>query len=133
MSDVCSFAGVNLNDRTNTFTGNGVNLGYKHTEFDEVRSYTGAIKQVDVHQPLTDVVIPLRVIGTGGTPADDLYDRLLAIKAVCVSGGTLTWQPSGEDSQSFTIGPSPEPEIKLDELYRLKHIARFELHLKRFP
>jgi len=137
MADVCTLGTgtpLNLNDRAKTFVDYGVDLGYKRTEFDEVRSYTGSIRQVDVHQPLIDVVIPMTVKGTGGTPADDLYDTLVLIKAQCIAGGTMTWQPDGEPSgQTFTIGPSSEPEIKFDELYKLRHIAKFELHLKRMP
>lgn len=133
MADVCTLGSVDLNDGSTTFVGYGVDLGYKRTEFDEVRSHSGAIRMIDVHQTLIDVVIPVKVVGTGGTPADALYDKLVDIKAVCVSGGTLTWQPSGESSQVFTVVMSPEPEVKVDELYRLKHIARMELRLKRLP
>lgn len=135
MADVCTFLPatgslVNLNDRTNTFVGYGIDMGAKATIFDEVRSYTGAIRQVDVHQPLIDVVIPMKVVATD---SDTLYDKVAEIKAAVVQGGTLTWQPDGQPSRSYTIGCSPEPEIKEDEVHKLHHMARFELHLKRLP
>jgi hypothetical protein len=139
VADACTFGSgspLNLNNRTKTFVMYGADLGYKHTDFDEVRAYTGAIRQVDVHQPLIEVVIPMKVVGLGAdddAKAADLQATLIAIKAQCVAGGTLTWTPDGEPTQTFTIGPSPEPEIKLDEVYKLRHKARFELHLQRMP
>jgi len=131
MADVCTLGSLNLNDGSETFVGYGVDLGHRVTEFDEVRSYTGSIRQVDVHQSLVDVVIPMKVVGS---TADALYDKLVTIKSACVAGGTLTWQASGEDvSQTFTVGCSPEPEVIHNEVYRLRNIALIELHLKRMP
>jgi len=134
MSDTCTFTptgGSQINLNSGDFkVGYGVQLGAKKTEFDEVRSYTGAIRQVDIHQPLVDMVIPVKVTGSN---SDDLWDDLVLLKSACVTGGSLTWQPNGEPSQVFTIGCSPEPEVTLDPLYKLKTVALVELHLHRLP
>jgi len=113
---------VNLNDRTNTFVMNEVDVGYKRTEFDEVRSYTGAIRQLDVHQPLIDMTIPMKVKGSS------MAATITNIKAACIAGGTITW-----GGVTYTYGMSPEPEIRQDALYKLRSVALFEIKLKRLP
>jgi len=140
VADVCTLGGVtplDLNTRVKTFVLYGVDLGALKTEYDEVRAYSGTIRQVDVHQPLVEVVIPMKAVGTGATDndkANDLQTTLELIRAQCIAGGTLTWTPEGEPAgQTFAVGPSPEPEVLLDEVYKLRHVARFELHLHRMP
>lgn len=141
MADVCTFtpaggSAVNLNDRSKTFVRYEINTGAKKTEFDEVRSYTGAIRMLDVHQPMVEMTVPLKVVGTGSSDsgkAADLRSTLDTICTACVAGGTFVWQPSGESSHTFTVGPSPEPDIVEDALYKLRHIALIELRLKRLP
>lgn len=135
MADVLTFtptggSQIDLNDGSKYAARYGVNVGAKKTQYDEVRSYTGAIRQVDVHQPLVEMVIPLEVMSA---TADGLRDNLDALCDACVAGGSLTWQPDGEDSRTYTIGCSPEPEIVQDALYKLKHITLVELHLVRLP
>lgn len=126
---------LNLNDRTNTFLCTDHNIGAKKGSFDEVRNgLTGAVCQARLHYGLIKMTMPMFVVGTGLTPADDLYDRLVLIKAACVAGGVATYQAPGEISQSFTIGASDEPEYLHDYLYINDHIAQLKsLELWRMP
>jgi len=134
---IWTLGSLNLNDRVNTFLCTDHDPGAKATDFDEVRSYTGAIRQVDVHHPLVKMSMPMYVVGIGGDDADaadDLFDRLVVIKAAFVAGGAATYQPPGEPLQTFTIGRSSEPGYLHDYLYVTDHIAQLKtVDLWRLP
>lgn len=122
---------VNLNDGVNTFLMPGIKLPRRDIIFDEVRSYTGAIRQIDVRQPLVHAIIPLMV---KGSDMASLEHTLGDIMTECLAGGTLTWQEatntgSRGNSVVYQVGRSPEPEIVHDNLYRHNNLARFELDL----
>jgi hypothetical protein len=116
---------ANWNDGVNTFLLRGIQLPRRDIVFDEVRAYTGAIRQVDVHQPLTKAVIPLMI---KGTDMADLEGHLKTILDGCVAGGTLTFQEATDigtrgTSKAYQVGKSPEPEVIHDYAYRHRYVA----------
>ena len=122
---------ANWNDGVNTFLMPGIKLPRRDLVFDEVRSYTGAIRQIDVRQPLVQATIPLMV---RGTDMADLESHVATITNGCVAGGVLTWKEATDigspgKTTSYQAGRSPEPEIIHDSLYRHNCIARFEVLL----
>jgi len=136
LDTVVSMNGHDWNDGAHTFLMPGAKLPRHKPQFDEVRSYTGNIRQVDVHEELTETVIPLKVIGDSPS---DLEARLDVIRADCLAGGTLVWQDGAGDGdglgpvQSFTVGVSEEPDIERNRLYRHKNTAIFEVNLNVAP
>ena len=122
---------VDLNDGESTFLMPGIKLPRRDIVFDEVRSYTGAIRQIDVRQPLVHAIIPLMVRGVDMAA---LESTLGSIFTACLAGGTLTWQEATDTGTRGTqvvyqVGRSPEPEVAHDSLYRHHNLARFELDL----
>jgi len=124
-------ADVDWNDGDKTFLMPGIRLPRREITFEEVRSYTGAIRQIDVRQPLVQATIPLMV---KGTDMADLESTLGDIFAGCLAGGVLTFQEATDigvrgSSISYRVGRSQEPEVVHDSAYRHKCIARFEVSL----
>ena len=119
------------NDGINTFLLPGIQLPRRDIVFDEVRSYTGVIRQVDIHQPLTKAVIPLMV---KGTDMADLEGHLATVLSGCAAGGTLTYQEATDvgtrgTSIAYQVGRSQEPEVVHDYVYRHKYIVVFVAEL----
>lgn len=125
---------LDLNDRKNTFLCLDHSPGVKATTFKEARNFAGGIRQNNKHHPLVKMKMPMFVVGSGDHPEDDLYDRLVAIRAACLVGGSAVYQAPGEPSQTFTLGASDEPDYKHDYLYVYDHIATLStLELWRMP
>ena len=127
MRAILKLDSADWNDGANTFLRPGIQLPRRDIVFDEVRAYTGAIRQVDVHQPLTKATIPLMVIGTDMA---DLEGHLKTVLDGCVAGGTLTYQEATNagtrgTSKAYQVGKSQEPEIIHDYLYRHRYVALF--------
>jgi hypothetical protein len=119
------------NNGTSTFLRQGMKLPRREIVFDEVRSYTGAIRQIDVRVPLVHAFIPLMV---QGTDMASLEGYLATIFADCLAGGTLTFQEATDNgtrgtSVAYQVGRSPEPEVVRDYLYRHKYVAKLDIDL----
>jgi hypothetical protein len=122
---------VDLNNGSTTFLMPGIKLPRRDIVFDEVRSYTGAIRQIDLRQPLVHAIIPLMV---RGADMASMESTLSNIFSACLAGGTLTWQEATDvgtrgTQAIYQVAKSPEPEVEHDSLYRHNNLARFTLDL----
>lgn len=127
---VLEINGHNYNDGVNTFVGNGIKLPGKKNQFDEVRSYTGDIRQVDVHQPLLQATIPLQFRCDTAAALDALIAQLDEDLSL---GGTLVYQEGALDNgvpgalYTYDMGISDGPDIARDKLFIQRHVAIFEI------
>lgn len=122
---------ANWNDGVDTFLRPGIQLPRRAIVFDEVRSYTGAIRQVDVHQPLVQAFIPLMIVGTD---MSDLESHIKTVVDGCLAGGILTYQEATNfgtrgNSKTYKVGKSQEPEITHDFAYRHRCVAVLDVEL----
>ena len=122
---------IELNDGVNYFVENeGLNLGEKQTNWDEVPSYAATPNaQVNLRRGgLVPVTLPLMVKGSSD---GDLDNKLAALWVeVDKTSNTLTLG----SNESYTVIYSTRPDtIERDTTYHLSYIARFTLVLMREP
>ena len=128
---LAEFNGIDLNDGTTTHVLPGVSLGAMPTEYDPVRGAFGEWQQNEVKQgwAKTAIGVAVQLTSTGALTA-----WILALKAACRAGGTLTWQWDSTDVlRTYVIGASSEPEVIEDNAYILQHRAELTLELLRWP
>jgi len=129
---VAVFNGIDLSDDVHTHVLVGASLGAVPMEYEPVWDHdTATWRQVEVHQGWATTAIG--VVAEFDTTGD-LTTWILALKAACRAGGTLTWQwTPGEAVRTYVIGASDEPEIVEDNDYLLRHRTEFMLALTRWP
>ena len=129
---VAVYNGIDLSDDVHTHVGVGASLGAVPMEYEPVWDHaTGKWRQVEVHQGWATTAIPVVVeFDTTG----ELAAWILALKAACRSGGTLTWQWTTDEAvRTYAIACSDEPEVIEDNRYILEHRAELTLELLRWP
>jgi len=112
------------NNGTTTFLQYGHVLPARKMLFDPVRSYTGRLRQVDIHQDLVQATFGLKFVGA---TMDALEALILQLEADLITGGTLEYRELGGYAYMFAMGVSDGPEIKRDEAFRNGLIAHFEI------
>ena len=127
--------GCNLNDHVNTFLMPKAVLPRRIVEFDEVRSYAGDIRQIDVRPATLQCTIPVMVRGSS---AEDLERRISVITANCLTGGELFWQDGSNDMSLgalyvYQVQVSSAPEIVRNNLFRKRNTAIFDVILNIAP
>jgi hypothetical protein len=118
---VCTFGGLNLNDRTNYFLMSGFDPGAPVITFDVYRSYTGAVKQYNVTEAnLIEMAVPLRIVGSSEY---DLQVKVAALNAIIDNGAsTLVHGPTG-NTTSYSVVYSPQVSYPRTEAVRLHATA----------
>ena len=129
---LATFNGIDLSDRVHTHVLVGASLGAVPMEYEPVYDpATNTWRQVDVHQGWATTAIP--VVAEFDTTGE-LTAWILALKAACRAGGSLTWQWTTDEAvRTYVIGASDEPEVIEDNRYILGHHAEFTLALTRWP
>lgn len=128
---LAEFNSIDLNDGVHTHILPGASLGAVTTEYESLRSATGDWQQSNVLPGwvLTSIPVAVQFSSTGRLTA-----WVLALKAACFAGGTLTWQWTPDDVvRTYVIGSSSEPDVVEDNAYILQHRTELTLALLRWP
>jgi hypothetical protein len=124
---------LNLNDRANTFLCKGFKLGSTQKASRETRNYTGAIRQLNVHEPLVRMFMPIFVHETDGGSGGDLEELVTTIQEAVVLAGVVEFAEPGGTSRYFTTGVGDAPDPEHDLLYIRERIAKLDLWFWRLP
>ena len=128
---LCSFNGIDLNNGTTTHVmSDGNELGVDAPAYDVIRHYDGSLVLHDVRDELSTLSIKCRAhFGD----AASLESWLAGLRAACAAGGSLSFAPTlGSPVRTFTIVPSPGPQVNEDNHYFIHHVATFDLQLTRW-
>ena len=127
---LCSFNGINLNNGTTTHVmADGNELGVDTPTYDIIRHYDDSLVLHDVRNELSTVSIKCRAHFSDAT---SLESWLAGLRAACAAGGSLSFAPrTGSPVRTFTIVPSPAPQVNEDNRYFIHHVATFDLQLTR--
>ena len=126
-----TFDGLNLNDGSAYTVLPGVELGARQKTYDEYRSFTGAVAQVNVSEAhLIEVKLPILVQGSSVADLDAKVQTINAKIDGCTAAATKALVYGGT---TYQIAASPRVAYAINQNEQLAFWTKLAVVLNRLP